>query len=307
MKKKIWFIVNPISGKSKKKNLEKTIQKYLDHEIFDFKFIFSTHAGNLEELAKEAVSNNIDVLCVCGGDGSVHEAGRVLKGTKVVLAIIPVGSGNGFARHFKIPLKVKNAILLLNDAKTVKVDTGIINDHVFLAFAGIAFDAKIANEYEGSKRRGFLRYAKLILKHYFFYKPIYIKGETIDEKKLMICSIKNISEFGYGMSFSPGSFPADGKMELICIEQTPLYLIIPMLLGFMQKKEIQSKRLRKYSFSEMKFHSNATLLQVDGETRTLQSSDIEIKVSDEKLRVMVDKAFKKQHRKTKKEILNENL
>ena len=307
MRKKIWFIVNPISGKSKKKNLEKTIQKYLNHEIFDFKFIFSTHAGNLEELAREAVANQIDVLCVCGGDGSVHEAGRVIKGTKVSLAMIPVGSGNGFARHFKIPLKVKNAILLLNDAKTVKVDTGLINDHVFLAFAGIAFDAKIANEYEGSKRRGFLRYAGLILKHYFFYKPISIKGETIDQEKLMICSIKNISEFGYGMSFSPDSFPADGKMELICIEQTPLYLIIPMLLGFLQKKEIQSKHLKRYSFEEIKFKSNATLLQVDGETRTLQSSDIEIKVSKEKLRVLVHKAFKEQHRKTKKELLEQNL
>ena len=123
----------------------------------------------------------------------------------------------------------------------------------------------------------------------------------------MICSIKNISEFGYGMSFSPESFPADGKMELVCIEQTPLYLIIPMLLGFLQKKEIQSKHLKRYSFQEIKFKSNATLLQVDGETRKLQSSDIEIKVSDDKLRVMVDKAFKKQHRKTKKELLEQNL
>ena len=107
MKKSIWFIVNPISGKSKKKNLKKQIEKYLDHSKYDFEFIFSSHAGNLTELAQEAIDKNINILCVAGGDGSVREAGKVLKGTDTILSIIPVGSGNGFARHFKIPLKVK--------------------------------------------------------------------------------------------------------------------------------------------------------------------------------------------------------
>ena len=117
--KKIWFIVNPISGKVKK-NLEKTIQKYLDHEIFDFKFIFSTHAGNLEELAKEAVSNNIDVLCVCGGDGSVHEAGRSFKRDKSCFGNNPCGLRKWFARHFKIPLKVKMRFFCLMMQKPLR-------------------------------------------------------------------------------------------------------------------------------------------------------------------------------------------
>jgi len=303
MKKTIWFIVNPISGKSKKKNLEQQIIKYLDHGRFDYQYIFSTHAGNLEELAKEAIAKKIDILCVCGGDGSVHEAGKILKGTNVVLSIIPVGSGNGFARHFDIPLNVKNSIGLINNGNVIKVDTGTINNHVFLAFAGIAFDAKIANVYEGSKRRGFYRYAWLILRHYFFYKPIFIKGKNIDEKNLMICSVTNISEFGYGMSFSPESFPADKKMELVCINQTPLYLILPMLLGFFQKKEIHSKRLKIIAFKEIRFKSNATLLQVDGETRYLKSDYIEIKVNEEQLHVLVDNKFKEMHNKE----LNERL
>ena len=301
MKKTIWFIVNPISGKSKKKNLKNQIEKHLDHSKYTYEFIFSRHAGNLTELAQEAVKKKIDILCVAGGDGSVHEAGKILKGTDVILSIIPVGSGNGFARHFEIPLNIENALSIVNNGKPIKVDTGLINDHVFLAFAGIAFDAKIANLYEGSKRRGFYKYAWLILQHYFFYKPIHIKGAQIDEKNLKICSVKNISEFGYGMSFSPGSFPADKVMELVCIKQTPLYLIIPMLIGFLKKKEIHSKRLKIIPFKEIKFKSNATLLQVDGETRKLKSNEIEIKISDERLRVLVSSDFKDSHKKEKEE------
>ncbi len=299
MKKTIWFIVNPISGKSKKRNLKNQIEKYLDHTKYEFKFIFSSHAGNLTELAKEAIDENIHILCVAGGDGSVHEAGKVLKGTDTILSIIPVGSGNGFARHFEIPLNVKNAISVINNGEAVKVDTGLINKHVFLAFAGIAFDAKIANLYEGSKRRGFFRYAWIILKHYFFYKPIFIKGENIDEKKLMICSVKNISEFGYGMSFSPNSFPADQKMELVCIQQSPLYSVLPMLLKFFKKKEIHSKKIKIITFKEMKFKTNATLLQIDGEARKLDSNKVVIKISDQKLNVLVSSDFKKKHKKKK--------
>ena len=301
MKKTIWFIVNPISGKSKKKNLKNQIEKHLDHSKYNYEFIFSSHPGNLTELAEKAIEKKIDVLCVAGGDGSVHEAGKVLKGTDIILSIIPVGSGNGFARHFQIPLNVENSLSIVNNGVPIKVDTGLINEHVFLAFAGIAFDAKIANLYEGSKRRGFFRYAWLILQHYFFYKPIYIKGEHIDEKNLMICSVKNISEFGYGMSFSPDSFPADRQMELVCIQQLPLYSVLPMLLKFFKKKEIHSKKIKIIPFKEIKFKSNATLLQIDGEGRELNSNEVEIKISDEKLRVLVSSDFKKTHKKEKKE------
>jgi len=106
MKKRIWFIINPISGARRKDDIPQMIREYLNHDLFDFEIKLTEHKGHALDLAKEAVENNIDVVCAVGGDGSVHEVGTGLIGSATKLAIIPIGSGNGLARHMNIPLTV---------------------------------------------------------------------------------------------------------------------------------------------------------------------------------------------------------
>ena len=109
MKERIWFIVNPISGGRKKAELPELIAAHLNHDKFAYEIIHTEHKGHAIELAKKAVSVGIDIVCAVGGDGSVHEVGTTLIGSNTQLAIIPLGSGNGLARHMKIPLKIKEA------------------------------------------------------------------------------------------------------------------------------------------------------------------------------------------------------
>ena len=110
MKERIWFIVNPISGGRKKAELPSLIAAHLDHEKFAYEIIHTKHKGHAIELAKKAVELGIEIVCAVGGDGSVHEVGTTLIGSNTQLAIIPLGSGNGLARHMKIPLKIKEAL-----------------------------------------------------------------------------------------------------------------------------------------------------------------------------------------------------
>ena len=83
--------------------------------------------------------------------------------SETTLAIIPTGSGNGFARHLNIPLNLKKAILLLNNYKIKKVDTVKINNKLFVNVAGIGFDADIAHEFDKLNKRGFLNYIKITI------------------------------------------------------------------------------------------------------------------------------------------------
>ena len=92
MKKRIWFIINPVAGVRRKDDIPALIRENLNHIIFDFEINYTTHKGHAQELAKEAIDKNIDIVCAVGGDGSVHEIGTSLIGSKVLLAIIPIGS-----------------------------------------------------------------------------------------------------------------------------------------------------------------------------------------------------------------------
>ena len=98
-KKRILFIVNPFSGISKKGKLAQQIEQHLDTHLFDFEIKNTQAAGHATELAREAMSQNFDLVVAVGGDGSVNEVAAALIDSETILGIIPAGSGNGFARH----------------------------------------------------------------------------------------------------------------------------------------------------------------------------------------------------------------
>ena len=97
---KIRFIINPISGKAQHKGLESRIEKHLDLNKFDFDYFYTERAKHATELAQQAVKDKIDVVVAVGGDGTMHECAKGLLGSQTALAVLPCGSGNGFAFHF---------------------------------------------------------------------------------------------------------------------------------------------------------------------------------------------------------------
>ena len=105
--KKIRFIINPKSGATDKHSYEEWINSTIDKTVFNSEITHTSAPHHATELAKDAAKNNYDIVVAVGGDGSVNETGAGLIGTKTALGIIPTGSGNGMARHMKIPLDFK--------------------------------------------------------------------------------------------------------------------------------------------------------------------------------------------------------
>ena len=173
-----------------------------------------TSSLDREQLSETIVDAGYDIVCAVGGDGSVHEVGTALIGTKTKLAILPVGSGNGLARHMKIPLNVKEAIECINKNNSIQMDTVLVNDKTFLGVGGYGFDALIAKKFEGSRKRGFTSYIKLVLKEVFKYNPINVSIDAngqVRKLPVFLCTIANTSEFGNGFIVSPKSDATDGK------------------------------------------------------------------------------------------------
>ena len=155
MKKKIRFIINPISGIGKKNQLPALIEQYLDHSIFDYEITITEYRKHAKAIAAQSAIDGFDIVCAVGGDGSVHEVGTALIGTETKLAILPTGSGNGLARHLKIPLNLIEAIQSINEQNASVMDTVLVNDKPFLGVGGYGFDALIAKKFDEYHTRGF--------------------------------------------------------------------------------------------------------------------------------------------------------
>ena len=129
MKKKILFIINPISGTVSKARIPDAIDKYLDKDKFEYNITETAYAGHATELARQASADGYDIVVAIGGDGTVNEVARAIVHTQTALAIIPRGSGNGLARHLLIPINVKKSIAMINACKIHELDYGMINEH----------------------------------------------------------------------------------------------------------------------------------------------------------------------------------
>ena len=220
-KKKIVFILNPISGTHSKKEIPELINQTIDQELFDHELILTEYAGHAAEIAKDCASKGVDIVVAIGGDGTVNEVARSLVHTETALGIIPCGSGNGLARHLCLPMDTKKAIQILNSCKIEAFDYGVINDLPFFCTCGMGFDAFISLKFAEAGKRGPITYLENVLKEGLKYKPetYEVEDETGTKRyKAFLIACANASQYGNNAYIAPGATMKDGEMDVIIME-----------------------------------------------------------------------------------------
>ena len=269
MKKKIVFIMNPISGTSAKKDIPYLIEELLDKEQFDYSIRETEYAGHAYEIAKESKEQGIDIVVAVGGDGTVNEVGRALVHSNTALGIIPTGSGNGLARHLLIPMKIKGAIQVLNDCEITDLDYGIINEHPFFCTCGVGFDAFISEKFAEAGKRGPITYLENILKEGLKYEPetyeIEAENGTI-KKKAFLISCANASQYGNNAYIAPQASMSDGMIDVIIMEPFDALEASQISIEMFNKTLDKNNKIKTFRSKEIKIYRKAPgVIHYDGD------------------------------------------
>ena len=269
MKKKIVFIMNPISGTSAKKDIPYLIEELLDKEQFDYSIRETEYAGHAYEIAKESKEQGIDIVVAVGGDGTVNEVGRALVHSNTALGIIPTGSGNGLARHLLIPMKIKGAIQVLNDCEITDLDYGIINEHPFFCTCGVGFDAFISEKFAEAGKRGPITYLENILKEGLKYEPetyeIEAENGTI-KKKAFLISCANASQYGNNAYMAPQASMSDGMIDVIIMEPFDALEASQISIEMFNKTLDKNNKIKTFRSKEIKIYRKAPgVIHYDGD------------------------------------------
>jgi diacylglycerol kinase family enzyme len=99
--------------------------------------------GHATEIVRSFLPSGLDVVVVCGGDGTISEVACGLAGSGVPLAILPGGTSNVLARELAIPLDLDRATDLLFTGEPRMVRLFLANERPFLLWTGIGLDARI--------------------------------------------------------------------------------------------------------------------------------------------------------------------
>lgn len=288
------FVVNPISHEIKGLDIKEIIETNLDLNQFEYKIVYTQYAQHGSRLAYEALSDSVEIIAAVGGDGTVNEVGKALVNSEAILAIIPVGSGNGLARHLGMPVGLTKGIKVLNHAYPIDVDTAKINEKTFLGFAGIGFDAHIAHKFALFGRRGFLSYCQVVLKQFSSYMSqsydIVIDGKQIS-RKAFILSFANSSQYGNDFIIAPKAHVSDGYLDLVVINDVPLFSIPEFLYRFRQGTLNDSCYCETHRFKELTIQYPVIQAHVDGEPVTFEN-EVKVTIQPKSLKVLVPKTDK---------------
>ena len=223
MVQRIAFIMNPISGTKNKDSawayIRETFGRSADYELT----MHTTRcAGDGYEQALRFAKEKFDVVVAVGGDGTVNEVARGLMNSNTALGIIPMGSGNGLARHLRIPMNYRKAVETLKGGKNQRIDAGEINGKIFFVTAGVGFDALIGYLFNAKGKRGLFNYVWLSLKKILQYRPrkyrIEIDGKRFDRRAYLI-TFANASQWGNNVHIAPLAHVGDGWLDVVIVKR----------------------------------------------------------------------------------------
>ncbi|CAN5517410.1 YegS/Rv2252/BmrU family lipid kinase [soil metagenome] len=283
-------IINPLSGTTsaeQKKLLQDAFIRQADALGFAPEVIQTSYAGHATELAAEAVKRGVNRVLTIGGDGTINETAQALRKSTTSLGIVPIGSGNGLARHLGIPLNPLKAIERALKGRPVVVDSGEINQYPFFCTAGFGFEAYVAHAFAREPVRGLPTYIRSAFRSFWAYKPEWLVVDG-QEKEVFSMTFANAGQFGNNAWMAPTANIADGKLELCEIRPFPAQAAGMLTWRLFNKTLNQSAYWRGRSIKKSVVEANGPLLiHADGEPLTLPTGRAEIRILPGSLLVLL--------------------
>jgi diacylglycerol kinase (ATP) len=215
---KLVAIVNPHAGRGRTRRLFDRLQTRLDRvEVFQ-----TAGPGHATELGREA-AEAADVVCIVGGDGTVHEVVNGLMPSPVPIVVVPAGSGNDFARLVGCPQSADELFRVIDEGFGARLDVIDCGIRFCVNSVGLGFEAQVTRESRAIRRlKGLPLYLLAVARALasFSCPEMTIRltdGETHSGPHLLV-SVGNGVSAGGGFFLTPDARPDDGLIDACVVE-----------------------------------------------------------------------------------------
>ncbi len=290
---KYHFILNPVAGRGRAYKAIKKIRSLLREKNVNHTFSITSAPKHATQLAKDA-QKDYDVIVAIGGDGTVNEVMNGIINSQTKFGVIPLGSGNDFAKAVKMPHNLIDAIDIILGNKHIIADIGkvithrlvdnkieIYDERYFINGIGIGFDASVAYESSKIKRlRGLPLYISALFRALLKYKTLnfLVKLDELRLKsKYFLIAIGNGVSAGGGFYLTPDAKLDDKRFDVCYVDPVGIFKILKIFPSVLKGlhgryKEVNFTHARNIEVSsEQKFFVHA-----DGEIVGNNVNSVEI-------------------------------
>ena len=193
---------------------------------------------------------DVDLVVVCGGDGTINAAARGVMAVKKPMGIFPMGTANDLARTLGIPADPVGAAEVIAAGVTRRIDVGEVNGHPFFNVASIGLSAELARSLtaETKRRWGRFGYAVAAIRALAAARPFTatIRSATGTEAtvKTMQIAIGNGVHYGGGNVVDAAAAIDDGHLDLYSLEVGSVWKLALMLPSFRNGRHGAWKEVR---------------------------------------------------------------
>ncbi len=285
--KNIVLIYNPVAGalRHAPNQIEKLMVALEQHGISAVPRPTS-YAGHATELARQAVADNVSIVIVCGGDGTVNEVAQALVGTKTAIAVWPCGTANVLADELRLPKTVdglamliaENQVRTISVGKAVKAETGW--QRYFLLMAGIGLDATIVQNVNPELKKSLGKAAYFASGLNFLFRlpltPFSIKFNGQNHESAFAV-VSNAAHYASLFTLAPGAAIDDDKLN-VCVfnSRSRLVYLGYAALGMVGAHTHSPGVVYQETGSVYANSNNDALVQIDGDVMGTLPMNFEI-------------------------------
>ena len=275
---KLLIIFNPNSANGRSLKKLAAIKASLVNVGIQATVKSTTHPGHACELIAATDLTHFDGVVAAGGDGTLFEVLNGLyrhqKTERVPLGVLPIGTGNAFARDLGLqPSDWPNAIELLRKGRTRLVDVGHVSasdtEYYFLNIISLGFAVEAGLTAKNLKLIGNSAYTIgtlwQVLKLKSFPLVIELDDREIRQDNIFV-TISNTRYTGTHFLIAPDAVIDDGLLDITLLENLPRHRLLKLFPTIYKGRHIEKAEVTAYKASRIIIHSPTGMLAgPDGE------------------------------------------
>jgi YegS/Rv2252/BmrU family lipid kinase len=243
---------------------------YLEKLGFELIQESASQPENLPQIIRQ-YGEQIDLVIIGSGDGTISAAIEGLLATQIPLGILPLGTANNLAKTLEIPPSLSEACNIIANGKTRRIDLGCLNGKYFLNVAGLGLSTAINQQVtkEFKQRWGVLAYIVTALKVGCQVRPFEVEirwdNQSIQTKTRQV-TVCNGRYYGSGLIIAKDAAIDDQRLDLYSLESQNWWELLSLLPALMRGNYVNGRGIRILQGTKFELYTpKPCQMDIDGE------------------------------------------